>query len=196
MIFNQSIFIVGPLISQAEAWKAEALIRYSVIKTSVCLCVSVCPQATGHRFWPRNLFFWHNTPWAMRKKCFSKFWCLALWGLCRPFSSIFLFILCKSSVRAIKSHRSTYKLDFWHIEYMTPLRVVFSTIFEICISAPLGALLFSKRALKAKRHNCEHIDIVYWLDFYEFRGPFKRGPKGPLRAKIRSFGDRNIILYK
>ena len=35
--------------------------------------------------------------------------------------------------------------------------------------------------------------------FYEFRGPLKgalMGPKGPLRAKSRSFGDRNIIYGK
>ena len=38
--------------------------------------------------------------------------------------------------------------------------------------------------------------------FDEFRGPLKgalgalRGPKGPLRAKSRSFGDRNIIFGK
>ena len=35
--------------------------------------------------------------------------------------------------------------------------------------------------------------------FDEFRGPLKgalRGPKGPIRAKSRSFGDRNIIFGK
>ena len=37
---------IGPLISQAEAWKAEALIGYSVVKTSVCVCVCVF---AGHR---------------------------------------------------------------------------------------------------------------------------------------------------
>jgi len=35
--------------------------------------------------------------------------------------------------------------------------------------------------------------------FDELRGPLKgalRGPKGPLRAKSRSFGDRNMIFGK
>ena len=35
--------------------------------------------------------------------------------------------------------------------------------------------------------------------FDEFSGPLKgalRGPKGPIRAKSRSFGDRNIIFGK
>ena len=74
------MFVVfGPLISQVEAWNAEALIGYSGIKTSVC--VSVCSSATGHGFWPRNLIFWHSTPWDMRKNAFfSKFWFLDLWG--------------------------------------------------------------------------------------------------------------------
>ena len=88
--------------SQAEAWKAEALIGFSVFKTSVC--VSVCSQATGHSFWPRNLIFWHNTPWDMRKKRNFLFFEILIFGplraLFRPFSSIFFFILCKSSVRA------------------------------------------------------------------------------------------------
>ena len=37
------------------------------------------------------------------------------------------------------------------------------------------------------------------FDFDELRDPLKgalRGPKGPLRAKSRSFGDRNIIFGK
>ena len=37
------------------------------------------------------------------------------------------------------------------------------------------------------------------FDFDEFKGPLKgalRGPKGPLRAKSSSFGDRNIIFGK
>ena len=40
------------------------------------------------------------------------------------------------------------------------------------------------------------------FDFDEFRGPLKgalgtlRGPKGPLRAESRSFGDRNRIFGK
>ena len=38
---------------------------------------------------------------------------------------------------------------------------------------------------------------IFYFD--EFRGPLKgalKGPKGPLRAKSRSFGDRNMIFGK
>ena len=36
----------------------------------MCLsvCLSVCAQATGHTFWPRNLIFGLSDPWDMRKK--------------------------------------------------------------------------------------------------------------------------------
>jgi len=45
----------------------------------------------------------------------------------------------------------------------------------------------------------EKILRLNFFYFDEFRGPLKgalRGPKGPLRAKSRSFGDRNIIFGK
>ena len=70
----------------------------------LCVCVSVCDRATGHSFWPRDLIFWHNTPWDMRKKRNFLFFEILIFCplmvLFRPFSSIFFFILCKSSVRA------------------------------------------------------------------------------------------------
>ena len=50
---------------------------------------------------------------------------------------------------------------------------------------------------KECREKILYLKIIY---FDEFRGPLKgalgalRGPKGPLRAKSRSFGDRNIIF--
>ena len=47
---------------------------------------------------------------------------------------------------------------------------------------------------KECREKILRLKIIY---FDEFRGPLKRtlrGPKGPLRAKSRSFGDRNIFL--
>ena len=68
------------------------------------VCVSVCSQATGHSFLPRNLDVWHNTHWDMRKKHRFLFFEILIFGplraLFRPFSSIFFFILCNSSVRA------------------------------------------------------------------------------------------------
>ena len=41
--------------------------------TLVNFCLSVCPRATGHTFWPRNLIFGLNDPWDMRKKSFFLF---------------------------------------------------------------------------------------------------------------------------
>ena len=49
---------------------------------------------------------------------------------------------------------------------------------------------------KECREKILRLKIIY---FDEFRGPLKRalrGPKGPLRAKSSSFGDRNIIFGK
>ena len=45
----------------------------------------------------------------------------------------------------------------------------------------------------------EKILRLNFFDFDEFKGPLKgalRGPKGLLRAKSSSFGDRNIIFIK
>jgi len=45
---------------------------------------------------------------------------------------------------------------------MTPLREVLYDFRKFAFLPLLGALLFSKRALKAKRHNCGHRDIISW----------------------------------
>ena len=68
-----------------------SLDRYSVsILVFVCLsvCLFVCPQSTGHSFlfWPRNLIFWHNTPWDI----FRNF---DFWPFEGPFSAIFEYFL-------------------------------------------------------------------------------------------------------
>ena len=125
----------------------------------LCVCVSVCSQATGHSFWPRNLIFWHNTPWDI-----FLFFEILIFGplraLFRPFSSIFFFILCKSSVRAT-SH--TDRVQTWflaHRVFMTRLRGAFNDFWKFAFLPLLGPLLFSKMALKAKRHNCWHRDII------------------------------------
>ena len=102
-----------------KLWKAKALIGYSVSTYSV-VCLCVCPQATGHSFWPRNLMFWHDTPWDMRKKLiFFVFRNFDFWPFEGPFSAIFeyfllypLYMFCT----CYKSHLSTFKLDFWHRE--------------------------------------------------------------------------------
>ena len=39
--YTTCVTLIGPPRSQAEALKAEALIGFSVVKTSVCLCVRV-----------------------------------------------------------------------------------------------------------------------------------------------------------
>ena len=46
-----------------KPWKGVLCVHFRV-------CPSVCPRATGHifRHRPRNLFFWSNDPWDMRKK--------------------------------------------------------------------------------------------------------------------------------
>ena len=76
---------------QAEAWKAEALIGFSVVKT--CVCLSVCSQATGHSFWATNLIFWHNTPWDMRKKRNILFFEILIFGPLRALFGHFLAFL-------------------------------------------------------------------------------------------------------
>ena len=131
---------------------------------SVCLCV--CSQATGHSFWPRNLIFWHNTPWDMRKKaifCFSKFWFLALWG---PFFGHFRVFSSLSFVNLLYVLQVTpIDLQTWSLAqrvFMTPLRGIFNDFWKFAFLPLLGALLFSKRALKAKRHKCGHRDIISW----------------------------------
>ena len=44
-----------------KPWKSVLCIHFLV-----CLCV--CPRATEHIFWPRNLIFGLSDPWDMRKK--------------------------------------------------------------------------------------------------------------------------------
>ena len=46
--------------------------------------------------------------------------------------------------------------------FMTQLRWDFNYFGKFAFLPLLGALLFSKRALKAKRHNCGHRDIISW----------------------------------
>ena len=95
------IFFGGYWTADIIVRQSWALIGYSVIKTCVCLCVQ---KATGHSFWPRNLFFGTILLGTWEKKTIFLFFEFLVFGslraLFRPFSSIFFFILCKSSVRA------------------------------------------------------------------------------------------------
>ena len=141
------IYWTAHIRSQAEAWKAEALIGFSVVKTSVCLCV--CSQATGHSFWPRNLIFWHNTPWDMRKKHNFLFFEILIFGplraLFRSFSSIFFFILCKSSVRATSHTDRLTNLIFGTGSLYDTITWGFQRFLKICICVPFrGPFIFKK----------------------------------------------------
>ena len=157
--------------------------------------------------WEKNAFF-----------CFSKFWFLALWG---PFFGHFRVFSSLSFVNLLYVLQVTpIDLQTWFLAqrvFMTPLRGDFNDFWKFAFLPLLGALLFSKRALKAKRHNCGHRDIISWYagsmwqrnvgkKYYVWKflilmslgalwkGP--RGPNGPERAKSRSFGDGNIIFGK
>ena len=118
-------------VSRAEGWKAEALIGYSGIKTSVC--VSVCSQAAGHSFWPRNLSFWHSTHWDMsKKKDSSKFWFLVLegpfFGHFRVLSSL-SFVILLYVLQVIPRDLQTSFLA--HRVFMTPLCRSFNDFLKI-----------------------------------------------------------------
>ena len=145
-IFSYSCISVFPLsisFSQHHFWTAHitgrslkgcASIGYSVIKNSVCLCVCVrVLQVTVFEL--GTYFFGHNSPSGTRKKLNFLFFEIYIFGPLRapfrPFSSIFFFILCKSSVHATN-----------HTDRLTNLKISFLPL--------LGILLFSRRALKAK----------------------------------------------
>ena len=116
------------------------------------LCIDFCLFCflpTGHSFWPRNLIFWHSNPWDMSQKpifFFSKFWFLALWGpKFRPFSSIFFFILCKSSVRATSRTDRLTNMIFGTESLYDTITWGFQRFLKICISSPFrGPFIFKK----------------------------------------------------
>ena len=139
---------------------------------------------------------------AMGKKVFfrfSKFWFLALWG---PFFGHFRVFSSLSFVNLLYVLQVTpIDLQTWSLAqrvFMTPLRGIFNDFWKFAFLPLLGALLFSKRALKAKRHNCGHRDIISWYAgsmwhrnvggkyyifyffyFDEFRDPLKGALMGP-----------------
>ena len=144
------LVFVEPLISDHRQ-KLERLKPWygSQSLKPLCVCLSVCSQATGHSFWPRNLIFWHNTPWDMRKKRNFLFFEILIFGpfraLFRPFSSIFFFILCKSSVRATSHTDRLTNLIFGTESLYVTITWGFHRFLKICISAPFrGPFIFKK----------------------------------------------------
>ena len=45
-----------------KPWKGLLCFHFHV-------CLSVCPRATEHTFWLKNLIFWLKDPWDMRQNC-------------------------------------------------------------------------------------------------------------------------------
>jgi len=149
----------GAQVPKIHNWTAQIIGRslkgWASIGTQfpfwVCLsvCLSVCSQATGHSFWPRNVIFWHNTPWDMRQKGNFLFFEILIFGplraLFRPFSSIFFFILCKSSVRATSHTDRLTNLIFGTESLYDTITWGFQRFLKICISAPFrGPFIFKK----------------------------------------------------
>ena len=104
---------------------------FMVLFLCVCVWVFVCPQATGHSFWRRNL---------INKKRNFLFFEILIFGplraLFRPFSSIFFFILCKSSVRATSHTDRLTNLIFGTESLYDTITWGFQRFLKICISAP------------------------------------------------------------
>ena len=120
--------------------------RSSVFKISVCLsaCLSV-----GHE---KKMHFFS-----------SKFWFLALWG---PFFGHFRvfyflsFVILLDVLQVILMDLQTWFLA--HRVFLIPLCGAFNDLKKCPLRALFGALLFSKTALMAKRHNCGHRNIIFW----------------------------------
>ena len=65
------------MIGWRKIWKKILKPWKGVLCLFLLPCLSVCPRATEHTFWPKNLILGLKDPWDMRKKrilfCFSKF---------------------------------------------------------------------------------------------------------------------------
>ena len=117
---------------------------------------------------------------AMGKKVFfhfSKFWFLALWG---PFFGHFRVFSSLSFVNLMYVLQVTpTDLQTWFFarlvfiyspvlgrpsEWVSSLygTRTFNQSWKCAFLILLGALIFSKRALKAKRHKCGHKDKISW----------------------------------
>ena len=66
MLLDRSLMIGWRKIWKIlKPWKGVLCIHFRVC---LSVCLSVCPRATEHTFWPRNLIFGLKDPWDMRKK--------------------------------------------------------------------------------------------------------------------------------
>ena len=113
-----------------------------------------------------DLIFWLRASWVNTPRRFFRFFDMSIFGpfraLFRSFSGFFLFILSNSSVRATSRYDRLTNVIFDTENLYDTITWGFQRFLKICISAPFRGPLFSKRALKAKRHNCGHRDIIYW----------------------------------
>ena len=64
------------------------IFRFFPYITLVNFCLSVCPRATGHTFWPRDLIFGLSDPWTWEKTIFFLFFEIFIFTL---FIGIFRF---------------------------------------------------------------------------------------------------------
>ena len=112
---------------------------------------------------------------------FSKFWFLALWG---PFFGHFRVFSSLSFVNLLYVLQVTpIDLQTWFLAqrvFMTPLREVFNDFWKCAFLPLLGALLFSKRALKGRK-----IKISKNKKFH-----FHSMSQGVLCQKIRFLGQK------
>ena len=76
--------------------------------------LSVCSQATGHNFWPKNLIFWLRAPWDMRRKRNFLFFEILKIDIFRCIFRFFLLCLCIGH----RPLHSTYKPYFWYVGSM------------------------------------------------------------------------------
>ena len=92
------------------------------------------------------LLYWHNTPRDMIKNVFFEILIFGpLKALFRPFSSIFFFILCKSSVRATSHTDRLTNLIFGTESLYDTITWAFQRFLNICISPPFrGPFIFQK----------------------------------------------------
>jgi hypothetical protein len=111
-----------------------------------------------------DLIFWLRASWVNTPRRFFRFFDMSIFGpfraLFRSFSGFFLFILSNSSVRATSRYDRLTNLIFDTESLYDTITWGFQRFLKFL--PLLGALLFSKRALKAKRHKCGHRDIISW----------------------------------
>ena len=125
---------------------------YLCVHLSVCLsvCVSVCLLPSYRpQFSTQQPNFLKICSLGLWEKSFFPFFKILIFGplraLFRPFSSIFFFILCKSSVRATSHTDRLTNLIFGTESLYDTITWGFQRFLKICISAPFrGPFIFKK----------------------------------------------------